>query len=102
MLRDSTILALIVVASVSAAALVIGDALRDDDAQSREFQTLLRGLGLGSQGSLAHGIALFDPRLQPEQPGAPQSGASQGDCVWHPLTIFPAPISTRHTDRSDQ
>lgn len=101
--RDNWLLTAIAAAAVSVAALTAFDAFGDGAGRSREFQSLVRGLGLGCQGNLAHGIALFDPRLQggePEILGPMEHGRER--CAWHPLTIFPAPAAVQYADGSDK
>ncbi len=100
---EDTLLAAIAAASIAAVALTACESFRNGAEGSREFQSLLRGLGLGCQSSLAHGVAWFDPRLQGGDAEAFDPAPFAGEhCVWHPLTIFPAPAMARAADRPEQ
>lgn len=90
--RENSLLAAIVAASLSAAALVAGAGFGDRDDRVADFQSLVRGLGLGCQCDLGHGAAPFDPRLLGgEPPPLDRPALGKANCTWHPIAIFPAP-----------
>ncbi|HUY32427.1 MAG TPA: hypothetical protein VMV69_06570 [Pirellulales bacterium] len=93
---ESAFLAMVVVASLAAALVLALDSIGDEARQrsSRQFQSLLGGLGMGSHADLSRCPWLFDARLAGDQPPALEDASNEPDgCPWHAMSIFPAPES---------
>lgn len=83
----------ILVAAALAALVVVVDAVRPGayGEPGRQFQSLVRGLGLGSQVDLAHCNWQFDPRLGID-PGTEMAGSATGTAEpWCAMSLFVVP-----------
>lgn len=89
---EDFVFATITAGAASAAALTLFDAQANGAARAVDFQLLVRGLGLGAQPDLGHGVLSFDPRLRGNEPAvSPLAAFGVETCRWHRIALFPEP-----------